>query len=276
MSARNITSLIAAAACVISTSTMTGTTIAADAPAGAGASAARVWTAEACRSKPIAFVDYAISQVRSDIEKKQVAEEELASRIGEVSAKCRELAKLRVEAYEQACQFRACIDQGTFPLNLGDRCYADSESVREQVSLLLAEVDGYDRTGRDLKQSRRSAVRDRETLVVEINNLDARLVQLATKRARYQVVAVRGQSRELLKLVNGLIPVYGPKTTTHEQHVETFLSGLSEPCPLGKSASERAAATRQSTRKTNAAKKRSAALPASPKVAQQTLSVQQF
>lgn len=271
MSSKSFRRLFVAAAFSISSLSLVGTTFATDVAAAGQEKVADTWTAEKCRSEPIAFVDFAISEVRSDLEKKGAAEKELSDRIAEISAKCRELAKLRVGAHEQACQFRAHIDAAVYPVNQGELCYPGPESVRQQVSLLLAEIAGYDRTCMDLKRTRRSAVRDREELVVEINDLDARLVQLTTKRARLGVVAVRGQSGELLKLVNRLIPEYCEKQTDHERRVVLFLDGTKAPCET-----PRATPVKRRKDKTADAKKKAANQKQSREVAQRAPIFQQF
>jgi len=187
-----------------------------------------VWSVETSRERPMEFADYVLAQVQDELDTKTAAEKELAARIDDLSAKIREQAKLRVAAKERAVDLRARCDSGVFPVSFAGGDYPDQDTVVQQISLLLAQCDSYDATIKDLKRLRRAAIREREALVTDIEDLQARIEVVKLQQARLIAKASQGQARQLLTMLDRLLPRYSAELTTHEQRVTQFMQGQNE------------------------------------------------
>ena len=96
------------------------------------------------------------------------------------------------------------VPNGRFPIEVRGAAYTD-EQAKSQVSLLLAERDGYDQSVRELKEVQDTAERQMESLAVRINATDSQLTGLSAKRELLRARQLSDEGRRLLAQVDQLL-----------------------------------------------------------------------
>jgi phage shock protein A len=93
---------------------------------------------------------------------------------------------------------------GRFPVEVRGAAYTESQ-VRSQVSMLLAEAEGYEASLADLESVRATAEAKIEELAVRINRTEAQLASLATKRELLRARQLTAAGEQLLAQVDELM-----------------------------------------------------------------------
>lgn len=157
----------------------------------------RGWTPEARQRDPLGFVRHAAARLESDINRMVEVRGELLGQIGEVAAKLRQQRALQAQAARLAEQFRQQYQQaarnGNFPVTTHNGAYSEDRIVA-QVSMLLAETEGYRRNAEELERVLQTAERQLEVLTVRIAQSEAQLTTLRVKEPllRAKLLAVEG------------------------------------------------------------------------------------
>jgi hypothetical protein len=184
---------------------------------------ANTWTEEARRKDPEGFVDYAVGVVKEELNARIKAAEKLSEELTRLGKEHRHVCEQAAEACEQAEKYRIYYQRGVFPVAIDGCNYADRQSLYERISKVLAARNGFQATLVHLQEVRRATRIDYERLVVEINDLESRLTELAAHRARLAAAGIPNQAVTLIPQVESLLATMPVDQTPHEQYVETFL-----------------------------------------------------
>jgi phage shock protein A len=166
------------------------------------------WTEEARLADPIGFATHAEKKLRQDLQTMQETRKALAGEIGQLAQKLREQRGLANHARTLAREFRSeyqlASADGRFPIEVRGAAYTrpDAES---QVSMLLAEADGYDDSVRNLSEVKQQAEAQMEALAVRVNETESQLAALATKRELLRARQLSGEGQQLIAQVDDLL-----------------------------------------------------------------------
>lgn len=166
------------------------------------------WTEAARRSDPAGFVAHAEAKLQQDLATMEQTRRELAAEVGRLSKTAREQSALSEQARTLAEQFRTeyqrAKDEGTFPIEVRGAAYTEPQ-VRAQVSLLLAQADGYESSLSEIESVQAAAEEKIEELAVRINRTETQLAALATKRELLRARQLTTAGEELLAQVDELM-----------------------------------------------------------------------
>ncbi len=166
------------------------------------------WTEAARRADPAGFVRHAESKLQQDLATMEQTRRELAAEVGRLAKTAREQSALAEQARVLADQFRVAYqraqDAGAFPIEVRGAAYTEPQ-VRAQVSLLLAEADGYESSLTEIESVQTAAEEKIEELAVRINRTETQLAALATKRELLRARQLTTAGEELLAQVDELM-----------------------------------------------------------------------
>ncbi len=166
------------------------------------------WTEAARQAYPAGFVAHAEAKLQRDLATMEQTRRELAAEVGRLSKTSREQSALAEQARTLAEQFRGeyqrAKDEGTFPIEVRGAAYTEPQ-VRSQVSLLLAEAEGYESSLTEIESVQTAAEEKIEELAVRINRTETQLAALATKRELLRARQLTTAGEELLAQVDELM-----------------------------------------------------------------------
>ena len=166
------------------------------------------WTEDARQADPVGFTTYAERKLQRDLEVMQRTRRELAAELGQLANKLREQQGLGDQARQLADEFRAGYQQasvsGSFPIAVRGAAYTKVQA-ESQVSMLLAEADGYEAATNALKEVQQEAGSQTEALAVRINATEAQLAALSTKRELLRARQLSEEGKQLLAQVDELL-----------------------------------------------------------------------
>ena len=206
------------------------------------------WTKEAREADPVGFASYAEKRLKHDLDVMKETRRELAAEVGQLAQKEREQQALGDQARQLAEKFRAqyqlASTNGGFPIEVRNAAYTEGQA-KAQVSMLLAEAEGYEQAMGQLTDVRKDAESKIEELVVRINSTETQLAALSTKRELLRARQLTAEGEQLLAQVDQLMtgntqliegnpvrtvrelldaPVAKPQNTASQQRVEQFLA----------------------------------------------------
>jgi len=166
------------------------------------------WSEEARQADPVGFVEYASGKLRQDLESLEQSRRGLAAEIGQFSDKLRQQQALRDQARRLAEEFRtqyqsASASEG-FPIVVRNAAYTE-EQVKAQVSMLLAEAEGYETALSRLNEVKKEAESQLEALTVRINTTEAQLAAMSTQRELLRAKVLSDEGQKLLTQVDALL-----------------------------------------------------------------------
>lgn len=166
------------------------------------------WTESARQADPAGFASHAETKLQQDLAKMDATRRELTAEVGRLSKTAREQSALADQARRMAEQFRdvyqAAQADDRFPVEIRGAAYTEPQ-VRSQVSMLLAEAEGYEASLADLETVRATAEAKIEELAVRINRTEAQLAALATKRELLRARQLTAAGEQLLAQVDELM-----------------------------------------------------------------------
>ncbi len=166
------------------------------------------WTEAARQADPAGFAAHAEAKLQQDLAKMDATRRQFTAEVGRLSKTAREQSALAEQARRLAEQFRDVYQtaqaDGRFPVEVRGAAYTQSQ-VRSQVSMLLAEAEGYEAALDDLESVRATAEAKIEELAVRINRIEAQLASLATKRELLRARQLTAAGEELLAQVDELM-----------------------------------------------------------------------
>ncbi len=166
------------------------------------------WSEEDRRADPQGFFGHAEKETREGLAVMQDSHRQLASELGELSNTSREQSALAAQAQAMAEEFRAeyqhALVNDSFPIEVRGKAYTEAE-VKRQVSLLLAEAEGYSESLADIENVAAEAEQKMEELTVRIGQRKSELATLATKRELFKVRELTTEGETLLAQVDELM-----------------------------------------------------------------------
>jgi len=206
------------------------------------------WTEKARQADPVGFASYAERRLKHDLQVMEKTRRELAAEVGQLSREIREQQALGDQARQLAEEFRTeyqlASTNGGFPIEVRAAAYTEGQA-KSQVSMLLAEADGYKQSLDQLTKVRKEAESKIEELVVRINGTETQLAALSTKRELLRARQLTAEGEQLLAQMDELMtgntqviqgnpvrtvrelldaPVAKPHKTASLQRVEEFLA----------------------------------------------------
>ena len=148
--------------------------------------------------------------LQRDLDKLQKTRQDLDGEIGALSRKRREQQALADQAATLAEEFRQAYQtaaaKGGFPVTVRHAAYTQ-EQVESQVSLLLAESEGYRDAVVRLDDVRGQAEVRLEALTVQINTTQTQLAALPTQRELLRARVLSDEGEQLVAHVDRLLDV---------------------------------------------------------------------
>jgi phage shock protein A len=188
------------------------------------------WTEEAREADPVGFATHAEKQLRLDLEALESTRRQLLPEIAEIVRKRRENEALRDHAQHLAEEFRVkyqlASSSGGFPVAFRGSEYTE-EQVKSQVSMLLAERDGYERTMEKLQRVQKQAQAELEAMTVRINETQAQIVEVRAKTSILRANELSEEGKRLLAQVDHLLD--GNAETIRANPVRTVRELLTAP-----------------------------------------------
>ena len=211
------------------------------------------WTEEARRSDPVGFIDYAAKKLGDHVAQLKNVRSELADARRMIGRKIAETTELSEKARSLADGFRRAYREaeagGGYPVELSGAEYS-REQLIEQVRVILMQRRNYTDILRELQAADATAKQKEQKLVVQVNNTQAALSTLPSKREIARIDELTGRSERLLAQVNELMgrneeilsespvrtveelstvePQSGDAALVDRQAVERFLEGDDE------------------------------------------------
>jgi len=166
------------------------------------------WTDKARQADPVGFTEHVEGQLKEDLVKLESTRRALITEAGTLSRNMQQQQALLEQADKLAEEFRsayqAAQEEGRFPLTLHNAAYTE-EQILSQVSLLLAEADGYRSSLAKLEEIRRKADEKLEVLTVRIDSTRADLAAMGTKRELFRARVLTTEAEQLIAHVDQLL-----------------------------------------------------------------------
>jgi len=210
------------------------------------------WTAADREADPVGFADYARECLKQDLTVMQQTRRELSAEVGSLADELRAQQARHDQAVRMADEFRVAYQEASaddsFPIELRGAAYTQAQ-VKSQVSLLLAETDGFAASLTDLQDVQQQAEAQVKELAVRISSTESQLAMLSTEREmlKARLLTVEGdelmaQMDELMtgnqRLIDGNpvrtvaelseVPSAEPRLEASRTEVEEFLAGPSK------------------------------------------------
>lgn len=166
------------------------------------------WTDAARQADPEGFTTYVERRLEEDLGKLNSTRRELAMEVGTLAKKEKEQRELLGHAEQFAAEFRGVYQDAegsqTFSVSVRNAEYSEQEVVR-QVSLLLAEAEGYRQSLDKLEEVRGQAEQRLEELTVRISTTESQLAATATQRGLLRARVLTDEGEMLVAQVDELL-----------------------------------------------------------------------
>ncbi len=162
------------------------------------------WTDEARGRDPVGFVGHAKGQLQRDVGQMAQTRGDLVAVLDKLDGKIREQQALLAYAEQFADEFRTAAQDAAYPVTVRGAAYTEDALVR-QVSLLLAEAEGY-KAGIDRLEAIRQQARAKyEELTVRLNRTESQLAALPAQRELLRVRKLSEDGEQLVAQVDELM-----------------------------------------------------------------------
>jgi hypothetical protein len=171
------------------------------------------WTEAARQADPEGFTTYVEQRLQEDLGKLNSTRRELAMEVGSLAKKEKEERELLAHAEQFAEEFRSVYQDAsdletgnsrTFPVSVRNAEYSEQEVVR-QVSMLLAEAEGYRQSLSKLEEVRGRAEQRLEELTVRISTTESQLAATAAQRGLLRARVLTDEGELLVAQVDELL-----------------------------------------------------------------------
>ena len=166
------------------------------------------WNDEAQRADPAGFAAHVAQKLQHDIEVMERTRREMTVEVGQLSDRIRQERALLEQGRTLAAEFRdKYVDASAkrrFPIEVRGAAYTEPQA-KSQVSMLLAEIKGYESSQARLEDVRQQAETQIQTLTVRINTNESELVTLAAKRGMLEARSISADGETLLAHLDGLL-----------------------------------------------------------------------
>lgn len=161
------------------------------------------WDEAARREDPVGYLDFVESQLRDDLGKMHETRRSLATELSSISEKEQELTAKQEYAEQMAEQFRSAWRVGQFPLEVRNAAYT-KDQAESQVSVLLAQIDGYTDSLSRVRTARQQSEERVEQLTVQVVRTETNLALIATQRELLKAEELTTTSDQLVAQVDAL------------------------------------------------------------------------
>jgi len=165
------------------------------------------WTEDARRADPVGFTTHVERKLRAESSLLQKSRQELAQNTQQLSGKIKEQGALRERARKMADEFRAAYQaartSGSFPVMIRNGSYSE-EQVVAQVSMLLAEASGLERSLARLQQIQDQANKRLQEIVVRQTATDSQIAAIGAQRELLRARELSSVGEELIAQVDEL------------------------------------------------------------------------
>jgi len=168
------------------------------------------WTEEARRADPAGFTKHVEQKLKAEAAMLKKSRFELVSNADQLSGKVREQLALRDQAKKLTEEFRQRFQearqQSTFPITVRNAAYTEEQAVA-QVSLLLAESEGFDKSLKRLQRIQEESNKRVQEIVVRLNATETQLAAIGTQRELLESRELTAVGEELIAQVDALFNV---------------------------------------------------------------------
>ena len=166
------------------------------------------WTEAARQADPVGFTEHVERRLKEDQHRLNSTRRELAIEVAALVKKEKEQRGLLEFAEQFAEEFRdvyqQALDRQSFPVSVRSAEYNDHE-VLSQVSLLLAEAEGYRNSLNKMGEVRQKAEQRLEQLTVRLSSTEAQLTSIAAQRGLLRARVLTNEGENLLAQVDQLL-----------------------------------------------------------------------
>lgn len=165
------------------------------------------WTEDARKNDPEGFINHLEQKLRGDREAMEKSRRELTAEAGRLAEVLREQEALRANAQRLAEEFRDKYQeaeaQDRFPIEVRGAAYTEAQA-KSQVSLLLAQAQGFDENLAKLQKAKEDAESQIQTYVVKLEATEAQLAMLPAKRELLRARRLSSEGEQLLAQLDEL------------------------------------------------------------------------
>lgn len=166
------------------------------------------WNQETIERDPVGFTRHAERQLTRDRDQLQQTRRELAAEVGQLAREIRQQQALHDQTVRLADEFRAeyreAAANGGFPITVRNAAYT-RDQAESQVSMVLAEMAGYEQSLQRLRDVQRQAERELEKLTVQINRNETQLAVIATQRPMLAAQQLSDDGEQLVAQLDALL-----------------------------------------------------------------------
>lgn len=166
------------------------------------------WTEEARKADPVGFTNYVESRLESDLQQLKETRGRLIAETSSVERSVQEHEALLQHAEQMADEFRrayvAAKEVDSFPITVRGSAYTE-EQVLSQVSLLLAEAEGYRQSINGLQQVALKAEDRLQELTLQIDSNKVELAALGAQRELLRAEKLTDEGQRLVAHVDQLL-----------------------------------------------------------------------
>ncbi|MFO0820985.1 MAG: hypothetical protein U1A77_23770 [Pirellulales bacterium] len=196
------------------------------------------WTEEARRSQSVPFIEHVKHKLEAEVATLRKSRLELVGNSDQLSGKIREQEALRDHARKLAEEFRTAFQAArasqSFPITVRNAAYTEEQSLA-QVSLLLAQADGFEQSLQRLQRIQNEANKRVQEIVVRQNATESHLAAIGTQLELLHTRQLTSVSDELIAQVDELLDVNQRVLTDNPVRTVTELLSadtLAKPQPL--------------------------------------------
>ena len=165
------------------------------------------WTEEARKNDPEGFVNHLEEKLRGDRDVMEKGRRELAAESGRLADVLHQQEALGADAQRLAEEFRdkyqEAAAQDRFPIEVRGAAYTEAQA-KAQVSLLLAQAQGFDENLAKLRKAKADAESQIQTYVVKLEATEAQLAMLPAKRELLRARRLSSEGEQLLAQLDDL------------------------------------------------------------------------
>ena len=166
------------------------------------------WTAEARRSDPVGFLEYAEDKLTKDLEALTESRQALGRAKEAIALEKAKTEGLFASAQSLAQAFRTAYKQAeaqnAWPVTVSDAKYS-REQLLGQVKLILAQKKNYENTLGEFDRATAAIKEKSQNLVSQINSTKATLALLPAKKELARVSKLTEDVDDLLGQINGVM-----------------------------------------------------------------------
>ncbi|MFO0905750.1 MAG: hypothetical protein U0939_22270 [Pirellulales bacterium] len=168
------------------------------------------WTEEARRADPAGFTRHVEQKLKAEAALLKKCRFELVGNADQLSGKVREQLVLRDQAQKLTEEFRQRFQearqQSAFPIVVRNAAYTEEQAVA-QVSLLLAEAEGFEKSLQRLQRIQDESNQRVREIVVRLNATETQLAAIGTQRELLESRELTAVGEELIAQVDALFNV---------------------------------------------------------------------